>query len=94
MYQINIASDLFYDVQRRAVESGFANVDDYVAEVLSRDLRDGTPDLDHYFTPERLALIEKSAAKVDAGQFLTSIQMDEELLQRREAWLRQHPGAK
>ncbi|HEY1784874.1 MAG TPA: hypothetical protein VGG30_04965 [Pirellulales bacterium] len=94
MHQVNLNDQLYQDVQRRAAEAGFTNVDDYVADVLSHDLNEETPNLDHFFTPERMAQIDQSLASAAAGNVYTSEQVDEELAKRRDEWLRQHPGAR
>jgi len=47
--------------------------------------------LDHLFTPERLALIDKAAEQIKVGQFLTSKQADIELAKRRTEWLQSNP---
>jgi predicted transcriptional regulator len=48
--------------------------------------------LDHYFTPERLARIDKAEADIKAGNFFTSEQAGEELAKRRAQWLRTNRG--
>ena len=94
MHQINLSDQLYQDVQRRAAEAGFSNVDDYVADVLSHDPRGETPNLDYFFTPERLALIDESLADVQGGNILTMDEAKSELAKSRDAWLRSHPDAK
>jgi hypothetical protein len=96
MQQIQLSDQLYQEAQRRAAEAGFASVDEYVADIVSVDLvdddRGGTPDLDHLFTPERLAHIDKAAAQIKSGQFFTSEQADAELAKRRAEWLRKSPA--
>ena len=94
MHQVNLSDRLYQDAQRRAAEAGFSSVDEYVADVLSHDLDGGTPDLDHFFTPERLALIDESLAEAKAGNVLTMDQAKTQLANSRDAWLRDHPDAK
>jgi hypothetical protein len=83
------------EVQRRAAELGFPTVDEYVADVLTRDLADEscgeTPNLDHFFTPERLAHIDKAEADIKAGNFYTAEQADAELAKHRAEWIRKNP---
>jgi hypothetical protein len=50
-----------------------------------------TPNLDHLFTPERLAHIDKAEAEIKAGNFYTAEQADVELAKRRAEWLRSNP---
>ena len=91
MQQVQLSDQLYKDVQRRAAQAGFSSVDQYIAEVLSRDPFEGLDDFDHLFTPERLAHIDKAAAQIDAGQFYTPGQADAELAKRRDEWLQKHP---
>jgi hypothetical protein len=95
MHQVQLNEDLYKNAQRRAAEAGFSSVDEYVADVVSHDLLDvngdETPNLDHLFTPERLAQIDAAAAEIDAGNYFTSEQMHEELARRRAEWLKQNP---
>ena len=94
MQQIKLDERLYKEAQRRATEAGFSSVDDYVADVVSHDLlADGagdTPNLDHLFTPERLAHIDKAAAQIKNGQSFTAEQADAELARRRAEWLRKN----
>jgi hypothetical protein len=62
MHQINLNDALFEDVQRRATAAGFANVDDYVADLLVQGGNGETPNLDQFFTPERMAAVEEALA--------------------------------
>lgn len=82
MQQIQLDDQLFQEAQRRAAEVGFESVDQYVADVLQHDLEDAE-NLDHFFTPERLAHIDRAAAQVDAGQGLTAGQVREHFGQKR-----------
>jgi hypothetical protein len=95
MQQIQLNDQLYKKAQRRASEAGFASVDEYIAEVLSHDLtadnNGNMPNLDHLFTPERLAHIDKAAEDIKAGNFYTSEQAQAELAKRREEWIRKNP---
>jgi hypothetical protein len=53
--------------------------------VLKRDLQDDTENLDHFFTPERLAHIDRAAAQIKSGESFTSEQVREHFNQKREA---------
>ncbi len=79
-----------------AAEAGFASVDEYIAEVVNDDLTGGdgeeTPNLDHLFTPERLAEIESARAEIKAGNSFTADQVREHFKKKREEWLRTHAG--
>jgi hypothetical protein len=84
MHQIQLNDQLYQEAQRRAAEAGFGSVDEYVADVLQHDLKD-TENLDHLFTPKRLAHIDRAAAQIDAGLGVSSERVQEHFRQRREA---------
>jgi hypothetical protein len=84
MHQIQLNDQLYQEAQRRAAEAGFGSVDEYVAEMLQHDLED-TENLDHLFTPERLAHIDRAAAQIDAGLGIPSEQVREHFRQKRDA---------
>jgi hypothetical protein len=87
MHQVHLSDQLYQEAQRRATESGFASVDEYVADLLSLDLSP-TEDLDLLFTPQRLALIERASSQIAAGECFSAEEADEELARRRAEWLR------
>ncbi len=95
MPQVQLDDQLFKAAQRQAANAGFATVDEYVADMVANDLlEDAIPDppnLDHLFTPERLAHIDAALNDVKAGHFYTAEQSDEELAKRRAEWLRNNP---
>ena len=88
MQQVQLTEELYQEARRRACEAGFTTVDEYVAEVVSHDLHDEPENLDHLFTPERLAHIDEAEAQIQAGNYLTSEQLDKELAKQRAEWLR------
>jgi hypothetical protein len=84
MHQIQLSDQLYQEAQRRAAEAGFGSVDEYVADMLQHDLEE-TENLDHFFTPERLAHIDRAAAQIDAGLGIPSEQVGEHFRQKRDA---------
>ena len=89
MHQIYLSDQLYQEAQRRAAESGFSNVNEYVADLLSLDLGPAE-DLDSLFTPERLALIERASNQIAAGECFSAEQADQELARHRAEWLRKN----
>jgi PHD/YefM family antitoxin component YafN of YafNO toxin-antitoxin module len=85
MHKVQVTDQLYQEAQRRAAEVGFVSVDEYIADVLKRDLQDDTENLDHFFTPERLAHIDRAAAQIKSGESFTSEQVREHFNQKREA---------
>lgn len=90
MPHVNVSDELYRDLERRAAAYGFANVDEYVADVLLGEFHPVSDNLDRFFTPERLKLIDEAAADVDRGNFYTLKQANELLDRAREEWLRNH----
>jgi hypothetical protein len=91
---VQLNEQLFKQAQRRAAEAGFASGDEYVADVVSQDLvgevLPETPNLDHLFTPERLAEIEAAEADVKAGHYYTAEEVREHFKRKRAEWDRQN----
>ena len=93
MHQIHLADEVYEQARRRAAEAGFASVDEFVADMVSHeaaDFDDAEPNIDHLFTPELLAIIDKAEAEVDGGHFFTSEQAKVEFARRRDEWLRKN----
>jgi hypothetical protein len=90
MQHIQLSDQLYQEAQSRATEAGFANVDAFVAHVLKHELEDDPVNLDGFFTPERMALIEEAEAQIARGESYTLEQLDSELDKTRAEWLRQH----
>jgi hypothetical protein len=90
MPQVQLNDQVFKVAQRRAAEAGFATVEEYIADVVCNDLDDQTENLDHLFTPERLAHIDKAEAEIKAGNFYTAEQAKIEMAKRRAEWIRKH----
>ncbi len=84
MHQIQLNDQLYQDALRRAAEVGFQTVDEFVADILQHELED-TENLDHFFTPERLARIDQAAAQIDAGLGIPAEQVREHFRQKRDA---------
>ena len=90
MQPVHLSDQLYQEAQRRAAVAGFENVDAYVAYMLSHDFQLADENLDHLFTPERLALIDQAAADVAAGNAFTLDEARASLARTRDAWLREH----
>ena len=89
-HQIQLNDQLYQEAQLRAAEAGLGSLDEYVADVWRHDLHEETENFDHLFTLERIAHIDRAAAEIDAGQGLTSAQVDADLAKHRDEWLRQN----
>ena len=82
MHQIQLDDQLYQEAERRASASGFVTVDEYVADALQQDRHEETANLDHLFTPERLARIDRAAAQIDAGQGIPAEQVRDHFRQK------------
>jgi uncharacterized protein (DUF433 family) len=88
MQQIQIADELFKDAQRQAAKAGFANVNDYIAELMRNNLKQGERNEDHLFTPERLAHLDRVASDLrNGGKSFTLSEVKEHFEQKRNSWL-------
>jgi hypothetical protein len=93
MHQVQLQlSDQVYDqVKRRADQAGFHSVDDYVTDIITNDTVDEYENLDHLFTPERLAHIDKVYAEVKAGgKTYTMEEVSEFIAAKRADWMREN----
>lgn len=85
--RLNLTDRLYKQARRKASKAGFASVSDYVADVLTNEASEGPENLDHLFTPQRLAHIDKVAAEVkNGGKTYTLKETDEYLAKRRDEW--------
>jgi 2-keto-3-deoxy-L-rhamnonate aldolase RhmA len=93
MPQVQLSDELFKEAQRRASESGFASIDEYVAEILSTDLNADVDNLDHLFTPQVIAQLDEISAQIQAGGKTYTVQEVQEHLERkRQEWPRKNAG--
>jgi hypothetical protein len=91
MPQVQIDDEVFAAVQRRAADAGYSSVDAYVTELLVGDLSEDAlgeePDLDHRFTPEIIAHLERISAVADAGgRTYSSEEVREHFREKSQAW--------
>ncbi len=82
--QFQMSDQHYLSAQQQAEEGGFASVDEYVASMVQSYL--DTPDLEHLFTPERMAIINRAAAEYEAGLGMTREEADAKFSEMRRAW--------
>jgi Arc/MetJ-type ribon-helix-helix transcriptional regulator len=90
MHQIQLTNQVYDRVKRRADKAGFGSVDEYIINLLEEDESVEAPNLDHLFTPERLAIIDKAVEQIKNGEFYTMEEVDEFLAQNRAEWIRKN----
>ena len=85
--QLELTDQLYDQVLRRAAESGFRSIEEYAVGVITDDLADDPENLDHVFTPERLAHIDAVRADIKAGgQTFTPDEVREHFRKRWDSW--------
>ncbi len=89
MHHINITDDLYRDLVRRASATGFPSVDEYAAELLSHDHLE-TPNLDAFFTSERLAAVDDALKEAEGGKVKSLDEVMVGIRQRGDKWDRDH----
>lgn len=67
----------------RSGAAGFASASEYVAAIVLQDAADLPPDVDHLFTPERMARIDARRADLAAGRTYAAAEVDAHLTRRR-----------
>ena len=91
MRQVQIANEVYEQAKLRAIVEGFESVDDYVGSVLAEieaaNLE--TPNLDHLFTPLRIAELDLISAEIKSGGKTFTVEESREVIARHRAeWLR------
>lgn len=91
MQHVQLSDRLFQQAQQRADAAGFQSVDDYVAEIVENELLDVVLNVDHVFTPEVLADLDRIRADVQSGAPTHSqAEVDEHFRRKTEAWREAH----
>lgn len=87
---VQLSEQLYALVQRRAVEAGFANLGEYIVDVVSKDIAD-EENLDHRFTPAVMAHLNRIQHDIETGaKTYTDEEVDEYLQERAQAWRQSH----
>lgn len=79
MHQVHLTDQAYNEARKRAREAGFTSVDEYVEDVLTSEVGPQTENLDHLFTPGRLAQIDKANSQIEAGQYQSAEHVSERL---------------
>jgi hypothetical protein len=92
MQQVQLTDQLYNVAQRRASESGYSSVEEYIADVVAQDVADDTENFDHLFTPQVVIELERiSAAAKAGGTTYTSEEVREHFQRKSDAWRASHP---
>lgn len=90
MHQVQLPERIFKEAERRAADAGYSNVDEYVTDVLSQELA-AESDLDHLFTPERIAQLDGISAEIKGGAVTYAMEEIKRHFQKRgEQWRQKH----
>ena len=87
-HQVQLSAELYRQAEERAKSSGFPSVDAYIADIVAQEMVEDAEDLDHLFTPERLATIDRASVQLESGQSLTLDEVRSHLRTTRNNWLR------
>ena len=93
MHAISLPDPLYSEAEHAAAASGLS-VESFVVEAVRLYLDGGQDNLDHRFTPDVIAALDRAAAQADAGEVLTFEQYDREFQEKRDGWLREHASSK
>jgi len=89
--QIQLTEQLYNQAKRRAVEAGFASLDEYIVDVVSGDVAQETEDLDHRFTPELMAHLNQIQEQIKSGaKTYSEEELDDYLQERAQQWRESH----
>jgi hypothetical protein len=87
MQKVQLTDQLYREAQRRASESGFASVEEYIADMVTQDIADDTDNFDHLFTPQVVSELEQiSAAAKAGGKTYTSKEVREHFRKKSDEW--------
>ena len=83
MRQIQISDEVYQRAKKRATAEGCANVDSFIDHLLAEELIEDDANLDHLFTPEIIASLDKSLEDAKAGKCRPATEVFAELAKRR-----------
>jgi len=93
MHQVQLSEQLYDRARRRAAESGFSSVDDYVANVLNDELALTDEALDALFDADRLARLDQISQRVKSGEkTYTMDEVADHFEKKRKEWLQNRAG--
>ena len=89
--QIQLSEQLYNQAKRRAVEAGFASVDDYILEVVAEDVAQDTQELDDRFTPAIMSHLNQIREEIKAGaKTYSEVELDDYLQEKARVWRESH----
>lgn len=90
--QLQLTDQLYDQAQRRATEAGFANLDEYIGDLVMEDLIAETENLDHRFSPKVIAHLNTIRTDIQTGtKTYTEMEVDEYLREKASKWRESHP---
>jgi hypothetical protein len=91
MQQVQLTDQIYREAQRRASEAGFASVEEYIADVVTKDVVDDEENFDHLFTPQIVSELEQISAAANAGgRTYTSEEVREHFRKKSDAGRASH----
>jgi Mn-dependent DtxR family transcriptional regulator len=67
MPKVRINERSFQAAQRRAADGGYANIEEYIADLIAQDVANEASGYEHVFTAELLARLDQISGKIKAG---------------------------
>ena len=87
MHQIQLSDQVYEQAKRRATETGFASVDEFITDCVVSGLGEQTDNYDDRFTPEVIADLDRISASIASGaKTFTQNDVDEHFRKKTEAW--------
>ncbi len=88
---IQLTEQLYNQAKQRAVEAGFASLDEYILDVVLDDVPYETQDLDDRFTPKVVAHLNQIQEAIKAGTKTYSEEdLDNYLQEKSRVWREPH----
>ena len=88
---LHLTDQLYTQTQRRAVEAGFASLDEYIVGVVSEDVTQETENLDDRFTPKIVGHLSQIQDSIKAGaKTYTEAEVDAHFKERARVWRESH----
>ena len=90
--QLQLTDLLFDEAQRRSAVAGFANLDEYIVDVIVEDLMAETENLDRCFSPQVIPQLNSIRADIHEGdKTCTQLEVDQYVREKANIWRDSHP---
>ena len=87
MADIHITDQLYARARRVAIARGFSTVDEFLEDVIQGECSSEIEYLDHLFTTEVLAELDRRVAELDSGKSVSIKEVEQRIAAKRQQWL-------